>query len=194
MEHIDGARLNTDLRYRFNYLSKFLNFTSEDIKLLNTVAPALVPLVPVAVDAIYKNLFSFDVTKSVFATHNVNFKGTATTTPGGLDLTQERITFLNDALGNYLKKVLTQTAWDDAFLGYLSNLGKSHANKAAGVNINVNYIFMGATLGYAEGVLVNAILTTDLGLDDKTKKAAILALNKFVWIQNDLFSMHYIPN
>jgi hypothetical protein len=32
-EHIDKTRLNTDLRYRFEYLSKFLNFTSNDITL-----------------------------------------------------------------------------------------------------------------------------------------------------------------
>jgi hypothetical protein len=37
-EHIDGSRLNEDLRYRFEYISKFLNFTNDDITALNTLA------------------------------------------------------------------------------------------------------------------------------------------------------------
>ena len=194
MEHIDAAKLNTDLSYRFEYLSKFLHFGKDDIKLLNEIAPKLVPLVPRAVDAIYDKLFSFDVTKSVFAKHNVNFKGAATKTPDSLDLTPERITFVKEMLANYLKKVLTEANWDKAFIEYLSNLGKVHANKADAKNINVSYIHMNAALGYAEHILVNAVLTTDLGLDAAKKTAAILALNKLIWIQNDFFTMHYVPH
>jgi len=191
MQNIDAGKLSSDIVYRFEYLSKFLQFGKDDIALLNSAVPKLLPLVPVAVDAVYDKLFSFDVTKSVFATHNVNFKGTATT--GGLDLTPERVTFLKDMLANYFKKVLSETNWDKPFLEYLSHLGKVHANKADAKNINVAYVHMNAALGYAENVLVNAVLTQDLGLDCKTKAALIAALNKVVWIQNDFFTMHYIP-
>jgi hypothetical protein len=194
MESIDLARMNTDVEYRFAYLSKFLNFTKDDISVLNKVAPTLVPLVPTVTDAIYGNLFSYDASKKIFATHKVHFQGNATATPGGLDLTPERITFLKDMLGGYLKKVLTQSQWDKGFLEYLSNLGKAHANKAESNNIDVSYIFMNATLGFAQNVLNNALLSNNLGLDDSTKKAALLALNKFFWIQNDFFTMHYIKN
>ncbi len=62
-EHIDKTRLNTDLRYRFEYLSKFLNFTSNDITLLSTFAPIVFPLIPVIPDNVYRNIFSFDITK-----------------------------------------------------------------------------------------------------------------------------------
>ncbi|CAF2528546.1 unnamed protein product [Rotaria sp. Silwood2] len=194
MEAIDAGKMNTDVQYRYNFLAKFLHFTKDDISVLNKVAPALVPLVPTVVDAIYKNLFSFDATKTVFATHKVHFQGNATATPGGLDLTPERVTFLSDMLATYLKKVLTQTEWDKGFLEYLSNLGKVHANKAESKNIDVNYVYMNATLGYAQNLIVNALLSNDLGLDDNTKKAAVLALNKFLCIQNDFFTMHYIPH
>ena len=65
-EHIDNNRLNEDLRYRFEYISKFINFTNDDILLLNTLAPIALPLVPVVVDAVYRKLFQFDVTKNFF--------------------------------------------------------------------------------------------------------------------------------
>ena len=32
-EHIDSNRLQTDLRYRFDYLSKFVQFNDDDIAL-----------------------------------------------------------------------------------------------------------------------------------------------------------------
>lgn len=194
MEKIDIAQINTDVECRFKFLSNFLKFTKDDISVLNKIAPTLVPLVPTVVDAIYGTLFSFDATTSVFANNKVHFKGNATSTPGGLDLTPERITFLKDMLGTYLKKVLTQSEWDKNFLEYLSNLGRVHANKAEANNVNVSYTFMNATLGFAQNILINALLSNDFGLDEGTKKAAILAINKFLWIQNDFFTMHYIPN
>ncbi|CAF3261686.1 unnamed protein product [Rotaria socialis] len=194
MENINAAQLDTDIQYRFAYLSKFLNFTQDDISVLNKIAPVVVPLVPTVVDAIYGNLFSFDITKSIFANNTVHFKGNTTTTPGSLDLTPERVTFLKDMLGTYLKKALSQSEWNKEFLDYLSHLGKIHANKAASGNVNISYIFMNATLGFAQHVLLNALLTSDLGLDEGTKIAAILAVNKFFWIQNDFFTMHYISN
>ncbi|CAF5040351.1 unnamed protein product, partial [Rotaria magnacalcarata] len=165
MDHVDADKLNTDLRYRFDYVAKFLNFTKTDIQLLNTVAPKLVPLVPTAVDAIYDKLFSFDVTKGVFAKHKVNFQGATADPPDSLNLTAERIAALKESLDKYLKKVLTQEEWDDGFLGYLSHLGKVHANKADSKNIDVNYIHMNATLGLSEHILIDAILNHDLGLD-----------------------------
>ena len=192
-EHVDAAKLNTDVRYRFDYVSKMLGFTKADIGVLNSIAPKLVPVVPGAVDAVYAKLFSFDVTKTVFAKTNVKFTGAATK-GGELDLTPERVTFLKENLSTYFKKVLSQADWDNGFLEYLSNLGKVHANKADSKNINVSYVHMNATLGYVAHLLVEAVLNNSMGFDEKTKNAAILALNKFVWIQNDLFTMHYVPH
>lgn len=194
MEHIDAAKLNSDIRYRFDYVSKVVGFTKADIGALNAIAGKMTPAVPTVVDAVYAKLFSFDINKSVFATHNVKFTGAAVKSPGSLDLTPERITFLKDSLGNYLKKILTQADWDNGFLEYLSNLGKVHANKADSKNINVAYVHMNAALGLAAHLLLEAVLTGNMGFDDKTKKAAVAALNKFVWIQNDLFTMHYVPH
>ena len=191
MEHVDTAKLNTDVESRFKFTSKFLHFTKDDIAVLNKIAPAVVPHVPALVTAVYNNLFSFDAIKNIFVTHKVHFTGNTAT---GNELTPERVTFLHDMLANYLKKVMTQANYDKGFLEYLSNLGKVHANKAESKNIDISYVFMNATLGYAQHLLLNALLGSDLGLDDATKKAAILAVNKFFWIQNDFFTMYYIPH
>ena len=192
MTHVDVEKIKTDVESRFEFLSKFLNFTKADISVLNKVAPTLVPLVPTVVDSIYGNLFSFDATKNVFINNKVHFQGNTTTAPGGTELTQERITFLKDMLATYLKKVLTESNWDKKFLEYLANLGKIHANKAESNNVNVNYTFMNATLAFAENILLDALVTNSIGLDGATQKAAILAVNKLLWIQNDFFTMYYV--
>ncbi|CAF3294671.1 unnamed protein product, partial [Rotaria sp. Silwood2] len=46
-EHIDNDRLHEDIHYRFDYFSKFINFTSEDISALNMFATSAVSVIPV---------------------------------------------------------------------------------------------------------------------------------------------------
>ncbi len=57
-EHIDKNRLKSNLRYRFEYVSKFLNFNQEDILLLNTLAPIIFPQIKFIVEAVYTKLFT----------------------------------------------------------------------------------------------------------------------------------------
>ena len=61
--HWDEQRIKTDLLYRFQYLSEFSGFGKEDIDAIHAAAPAVAPLVPAIVDAVYVKLFSFDTTK-----------------------------------------------------------------------------------------------------------------------------------
>jgi len=56
-EHIDENRLTEDLRYRFNYLSKFVNFTNNDIHALNNLAPGNVYYYNVNGQMIFFNIF-----------------------------------------------------------------------------------------------------------------------------------------
>ena len=108
-EHIDGNRLNTDLRYRFEYLSKFLNFTSDDIAMLNTFAPIIFPVIPVLADTVYRKLFSFDITKQYFLIHNEGFEGFLPNNKQcGLTLDSVQMELRRDMLSMYLKRVFTQ--------------------------------------------------------------------------------------
>jgi hypothetical protein len=190
-EHIDGNRLNTDLRYRFDYLSKFLNFTSDDIAMLNTFAPILFPRIPVIADTVYRKLFSFDITKHYFLINTEGFEGFVPKKQGCLTLESAQMTFRKDMLSMYLKRVLTQREWNDAFLQYLSQIGRMHTNKAGSSSINVDYIHINALLGYLEHLLIDVLWNSE-NLDEKTRQATVMAINKFFWIQNDFFTMHYL--
>jgi hypothetical protein len=64
-EHIDKIRLTTDIRYRFEYLSKFLNFTKEDINMLNILAPIIFPRIPFIVESVYKKLYTYDIIQNI---------------------------------------------------------------------------------------------------------------------------------
>ena len=62
MQQINEARLESDLDYRFTYLAGFMNFGPDDVAAVHGAAPALAPLVPALVDAIYTKLHQYDAT------------------------------------------------------------------------------------------------------------------------------------
>jgi len=192
-EHIDGNRLQLDLRYRFEYLSKFLNFTSDDITMLNTFAPIVFPLIPVLSDTVYRKLFSFDLTKQYFLIRNEGFEGFLPKNQCGLTLDSVQMVFRKDMLSVYLKRVLTQHDWNDTFLQYLSQVGKIHTNQAGSSSINVDYIHINALLGYVEHLLIDVLWNAD-NIDEQIKRGVLMAINKFFWIQNDFFTMHYLTS
>ncbi|CAF2273236.1 unnamed protein product [Rotaria magnacalcarata] len=189
-EHVDDLRLHTDPRYRFDYISKFLNFTQNDITMLNVLAPIIFPSVPVIIDTIYRKLFSYDVTKQYFIVRNQGFENFAATKDSNLALDSAQMLYRKDMLSMYLKRLLTQTEWNDAFLQYMTQVGQMHANKSGAGSINVDYIHINALFGFIEHLLVDKLWNMD-GIDDKKKHDMIIAVNKLFWIQNDIFSMQY---
>lgn len=184
-EHIDERRLDSDLRYRFEYLSKFLNFTSDDIAMLNTFAPSLSPFIPTICERVYRKLFSFDVTKRYFLIRNPPEKSNRTDRLCPIEMEIRR-----DMLTVYLKRVLTQREWNDTFLQYLSQIGRIHADRSSPNGINVDLIHINALLAYLELLFIE-VLHEDQDFDPTTKRGILQAINKFFWIQNDFFSMHY---
>jgi hypothetical protein len=50
---------------------------------------------------------------------------------------------------------------------------------------------MAALLGFVIDIVISAVLSMDIPLE--TKGTVIRALNKVVWIQNDLFAWVYLP-
>jgi hypothetical protein len=58
--------------------------------------------------------------------------------------------------------------------------------------LQIDYLYVNALFGYVEDVLISAIM--DLPVDNATKKAALRAFNKILWIQNDLMVRHYLPD
>ena len=56
--------------------------------------------------------------------------------------------------------------------------------------IHVDYIHISALIGFLEHVIIDLILKIN-NIDYQTKRRAIAAMNKFFWIQNHFFKMHY---
>jgi len=189
-EHIDVSRLNEDLRYRFEYISKLINFTNDDITSLNTLATIILPVIPVIVDAVYRKLFQFDITKNFFVLRNDGFNGGL---KSGVTLTLDsaQMTYRRDMLSDYLKRLLLQNQWTDDFLQYLSKIGRKHTNKIGSTSINVDFIHINATLCYIETLIIDTIWIAD-NINNQTKKEILLALNKVFRIQTDLFLIHYL--
>jgi hypothetical protein len=50
---------------------------------------------------------------------------------------------------------------------------------------------MAALLGFVVDIVISAVLSMEIPLE--TKGTVIRALNKVVWIQNDLFAWVYMP-
>ena len=180
-EHIDSNRLHHDLPYRFDYLSKFLNFTADDIALLNAFAPIVFPRIPVIADTVYRKLFNFDVTKEYFLINTQGFEGFMPKKSGSITLESANMVFRRDMLSMYLKRVLTQREWNETFLQYLSQVGRVHTNKAGSASINVDYLHINALLGYLEHLLIDILCTSET-IDDQTRRTTMMAINKFFWI------------
>lgn len=182
-EHIDVIRLRDDLRYRFEYLSKFVNFTCDDIEQLNKFALIVFPLVPSISEKVYRKLFSFDVTRDYFVPKmNRN-----------PSIESAEIEFRRDMLNMYLKRVLSQREWNDNFLEYLSQVGKFHTSKAGLASIYVDYIHVNLLFGFIEHLLIEIAWNSDK-LESRTKKLTIAAITKVFAIQNEFFSAHYLHN
>jgi hypothetical protein len=188
-EHIDRNRLNTDLRYRFEYLSKFLNFTKEDITSLNTLTSIIFPHIPFIVEKVYKKLYTYDIIKQYFILRNDDFESFSSNEETDENFISVQTDFRKDMLSIYLKRIFVQTEWNDTFLQFLSQIGEIHTESDHSIPTNVDYIHINALLGYLKHLLIDIIWSTEK-FDPKKKCEAIRAINKFFRIQNDFFTMH----
>ncbi|CAF0869854.1 unnamed protein product [Rotaria sordida] len=191
-EHIDNDRLHVDIKYRFDYFSKFIHFTTEDISALNIFAPSAISVIPVISDSVYRKLFQYDITKDYFIIQNDVFDGSSIKNEN-LSLDSAQIIYRKDMLSGYLKRLLLQREWTNEFLTYLSRIGRMHTSKADSTSINVDFIHVNATLTYIENLFIETVWSNE-NFDNNTKKNILLALNKVFRIQNDLFLMYYVES
>ena len=82
---------------------------------------------------------------------------------------------------------------------YLNNVGIMHTGKPGfkhrekRPDLRVEYIHVGALLGYVVDIMVGAVMGMS-EIDNEMKSKVMRALNKVLWIQNDLFARHYIED
>ena len=188
MQQIDEQKLESDLGYRFGYVTEFMGFGEDDIAAIHGSAAHLAPIVPALVDAVYDKLFSYDATKRHFVPRQSGYEGDI---PEGLDALQmdhAMIEFRKQHLGRYLERLVTKP-YDGNMLNYLDLVGKMHTPKAGSKDLNVPLVQMNALMGFVSDALLATIL--GLGLDAETTSRTLRAFNKLLWLQNDLITRHY---
>jgi hypothetical protein len=190
MKRIDEARLESDLAYRFNYLTEFMGFDAGDVEALHGAAPHLAPLVPAIVDAVYDKLFSYDATKRHFVPRQHGYDGPVPDSLDGLAMDHEMIEFRKQHLGRYLVQLVTRP-YDDKLVGYLDLVGKIHTSKAGAKELDVPLVQMNALMGFVADALTNILFS--LNLPREIEIRTVRAFNKLLWLQNDLINRHYVP-
>ena len=188
MQQIDEQKLESDLGYRFGYLTEFMGFGEDDIAAIHGSAAHLAPLVPTLVDAVYDKLFSYDATKRHFVPRQSGYDGDVPESLDALQMDHAMIEFRKQHLGRYLERLVTKP-YDGELLNYLDLVGKFHTPKAGSKDLDVPLVQMNALMGFVSDALLATIL--GLGLDAETTSRTLRAFNKLLWLQNDLITRHY---
>ncbi len=188
MQHIDEARLESDLGYRFHYLAQFMGFDTEDIQAIHGAAPVIAPLVPSLVDAVYKKLHRYDATWRHFLPRQSGYAGAVPQTLEQVTPDHEMIRYRKEHLARYLAALVTRP-YDGKMVDYLDMVGKMHTPKAGSEELNVPLVQMNALLGFVADALTATILS--LGLDRALEAKTLRAFQKLLWLQNDLINRHY---
>ncbi len=188
MKRIDEARLETDLGYRFEYVAGFMGFGPDDVAAVHAAAPALAPLVPGLVDAVYDQLHTYDATWRHFLPRQHGYTGDVPADLEALTADHEQIQFRKQHLARYLAGLVTKP-YDGKMVEYLDMVGKIHTPKAGSNQINVPLVQMNALMGFVADALTATVL--GLGLDRPTEARTLRAFGKLLWLQNDLIARHY---
>jgi hypothetical protein len=188
MQHIDESRLESDLGYRFEYLAGFMGFGPEDVAVIHASAPALAPLVPALVDAVYDKLRTYDATWRHFVPRQHGYQGPVPTNLEELGMDHEQIKFRKEHLARYLVTLVTKP-YDSQMVYYLDMVGKMHTDRAGSKTLYIPLVQMNALMGFVADVF-NATIQ-GLGLEKELEAKAIRAFCKLLWLQNDLITRHY---
>ncbi|OWK41743.1 protoglobin family protein [Fimbriiglobus ruber] len=191
MVQIDEQRLETDLGYRFQYLTEFMGFGAEDISTIHAAAGAIAPLVPTLVNAVYEKLNTYDAAWRHFLPRQSGYGGAVPKSLEELTQDHEIIRFRKEHLARYLAALVTKP-YDGKMVAYLDMVGKMHTPKAGSSELNVPLVQMNALLGFVADALTGTILS--LGLERGQEVRTLRAFNKLLWLQNDLINRHYQDN
>lgn len=188
MIHIDEPKLESDLEYRFGYLSDFVGFGEEDAELIHGAAGHLAPLVPALVDAVYDKLFAYDATKRHFMPRQSGYEGDVPSDLESLTQDHDQIKFRKSHLATYLRRLVTEP-YNVKFVSYLDRVGKIHTPALGNRELDVPLVQMCALMGFVSDAVLAAI--DGLDIEPSTKSRTLRAFNKLLWLQNDLIVRHY---
>jgi hypothetical protein len=188
MNHVNEGRLESDLGYRFHYVSEFMGFGAEDVDAIHAAAAVLAPLVPTLVDAVYQQLYRYDATWRHFLPRQYGYEGAVPQDLAHLTPDHPLIRYRKEHLARYLSALVTRP-YDGKMVAYLDRVGAMHTAKAGAAAIVVPLVQMNALLGFVADALTGTIL--GLGLERGQEVRTLRAFNKLLWLQNDLINRHY---
>ena len=162
MIRINEQRLESDLGYRFQYLVEFMGFGEEDVAAIHGAAPAIAPLVPTLVNAVYDKLHHYDATWRHFLPRQSGYEGAVPKSLEDVTPDHEMIRYRKEHLARYLAALVTKP-YDGKMVAYLDMVGKMHTPKAGSEELNVPLVQMNALLGFVADALTSTILS--LGLE-----------------------------
>ncbi|KAI5302859.1 hypothetical protein KEM56_000275 [Ascosphaera pollenicola] len=199
--HIKSESDFKDLKIRMTYNMAFLKFTDADGEEIHSTKELVTPAVPGIVDAVYVHLLQFDTTAKAFTAPQsaaTDKDGNVDTKIEDLSLDHPNIQLRKDFLKGYLIRLVSNTNWaaDSPFWAYLDKVGIMHTG-AAGFKHREKrpelYVEMqqcGLLLGWVVDILIQFVMGLDIIDNEKTK--VLVAFNKLMWLQNDLFLRHYV--
>ncbi|KAF2142541.1 uncharacterized protein K452DRAFT_318146 [Aplosporella prunicola CBS 121167] len=187
MQHVDRKDIYTNLEARIQYLHTFLDFSSNDIEALISGAKYIKALIPAIVNIVYKKLLQYDITARAFTTRSTSFEGPMDDQPGE---DSPQILHRKMFLRSYLAKLCSDPSKME-FWEYLDKVGMMHVGRGREHPLHVEYVHIGACLSFIQDILNEAILSHPR-LHMSRKIALTKALNKVIWIQNDLFAKWYV--
>ena len=188
MQSIDEARLESDLVYRYEYLSEFIGFTPDDARRIQSSAPHIGPRIPELVQKTYEKILAYDATARHLVPPQHGFEGETPTDLAALSLTHPQVQFRKDHLNRYFAQLIGSTL-DSSIVKYLDMVGKIHTAGAGNKEIRVPLVQMNALLGLISDVLTGALI--DSPLDAEQTVAAVRSFQKLMWIQNDFVNRHF---
>ncbi|KNG81083.1 hypothetical protein ANOM_010656 [Aspergillus nomiae NRRL 13137] len=183
IKHVDRKALYTRLEARINYLQDFLDFNSADVEALTTGSKYIKALIPAVVNIVYKKLLEQDITARAFHTRD-----TADERPIEEFYSEESPQILRRKM--FLRWYLTKLCSDPTqteFWRYLNKVGLMHAAQERMHPLNIEYIHMGACLGFIQDIFTEALMSHPR-LQLQRKVALVRAIGKIIWIQNDLIA------
>ncbi|KAF3923351.1 hypothetical protein ABW21_db0204243 [Orbilia brochopaga] len=181
MQHVDRGDLYTSLPARIQFLHSFLEFGPDDVAALILGQRYVKALIPAIVNIVYKKLLKYDITARVFTTRNSKDEGPVShwATEDSAQI-QHRKMFLRWYLTKLNSDCTKMEYWE-----YLDKVGLMHVGKGRKNPLHVDYVFLGACLGFIQDALFEAILSHPR-LELPKKISIVKALGKVIWIQNDL--------
>ena len=202
MKHIPSSSLS-DLPSRQSYTQSFLAFAPTDGSAIQASGPFIKPLIPTILNNIYTKLLSYDITAAAFVPKlgrsDASDAEQEPSAPQQLSLDHPHIKRQMGFLRGYLLRLTASSDWtpDSEVWVYMDKVAVMHTgepgfkHRAARPELRVDYMHMALLLGYVEDIVIGAVMNME-ELDSDTKSAVVRAWNKVLWIQNDLFSRHYV--